>query len=589
MTRRTTTIVAADIVGYSRLMAQDEAGAIERLKAARIRHIDPVIGQWQGRVFKTMGDGLLVEFPNPRAAVLAAFQLQSAMVAENNLLPPEARMLFRIGINLGEVVEDGGDLLGDVINVAARLESIAPPGGICVSRPVRDAATGEEGLRLTELGPQYVKNIPHAIDAWRIEVPGVIAATIAENERASRLSVAVLPFDLRADAATNAILGDAVADDITAQLARFRALTVIARRSAFIFRGSSLPLAEIGQQLGARYLVTGSLQTAGDRLRLGVQLIEAESGYQIWTGRWDGLSHDIFALQDEVTAAVVGSLAPELGAHERRIAGHVGTDNLTAWQLCHQGIEAFFRYSIDSYPQAIAFFEQAIAADPGFALPQAHLARLHSVLVYTGHSKNPFDDIMKGMAHARAAIEIDPRLEEGHIALAALLIPTGQEAEARKALTQAMALNDNNAGAYQIQTFINLFQPVPDPDEMEAAALMALRLSPTEPRAWAFYWAASCARWIRDGRMDENVLGYLEPACRMPQVEYFTLLAAAVMYVRIGRREDAKAMLDKARAKRPGLTLREHVESFRFPYWPTLKKTIDRDYAALVEMGLPPG
>lgn len=589
MTRRTTTIVAADIAGYSRLMSMDEAGVIERLRSVRQSHIDPIIGQWQGRVFKTMGDGMLVEFPDPHAAVHAALQLQRAMMAENRPLAAERRMLFRVGINHGEVVEDGPELLGDVINVAARLESIAPPGGICVSRHVRDAVATEADLQLTELGPQHVKNIPHPVDAWRIEVPGVVAATVAENGRASRLSVAVLPFDLRAEGDTQGILGDAIADDITSQLARFRALTVIARRSAFVFRGSSLPLDGIGQQLGVKYLVTGTLQTAGERLRLGVQLIEADTGYQIWTGRWDGLSRDIFTLQDEVTAAVVGSLAPELGAHERRIMGNVGTGHLGAWQLCHQGIEAFYRYNVDSYPQAIGFFEQAIAADPGFALPRAHLARLHSVLVYTGHSKNPFDDIMKGMAHARAAIEIDPRLEEGHIALAALLTPTGQEGEARKALAQAMALNDNNAGAYQIQTFINLFQPQPDPDEMEAAALMALRLSPTEPRAWAFYWAASCARWIRDGRMDENVRDYLEPACRMPQVEYFTLLAAAVMYVRIGERDSAKAMLDQAMARRPGLTLREHVESFRFPYWTTLKKTIEQDYAALVEMGLPPG
>lgn len=589
MMRRETTIVAADIAGYSRLMALDEAGAIERLREIRQNRIQPIIETWQGRVFKTTGDGLLAEFSDPVRAVRAAFEFQTAILRDERDRPPGRRMLFRIGINNGQVIEDEGEILGDVINVAARLESIAPPGGICISRGVHDACAGIAGLRTTPLGEQFVKNIPYPVEAWRIEVRGVVAVPTTDGGWADRTTVAVLPFPVLSPDPADTVLGDAFADDLTGRLARFRALSVTARRSAFVFRDTESRLPEIGRALGVKYIVSGTLQKSGDRLRLGVQLSEAAGGFLIWTGQWDGESRDIFALQDAATTAVIGGLAPELGAHERRLAEQVPTGNITAWELCHRGIGEFFRYRRDSYPAAIGFFNAAIEADQAFALPRAHLARLHATLVYTGHSADPAADIARGMQLAQAAIQLDSRLDEAHIALAALLVPLGQEAEARAALARALALNDNNVGAYQVQTFVNLFQPRPDPDEMEAAALMALKLSPTEPRAWAFHWAATCARWIRDGELGENVRAHLEAACAMPTVEYFPLLAAAVMNIRCGDRAAARRFLDAALARHPGLTLRDHVQSFRFPYWPKLRPTIDAEYEALVDMGLPRG
>lgn len=589
MSKRPITIVAADLAGYSRLMARDEQGVIDQLRRIREAHIAPVVASFGGRVVKTMGDGMLVEFPSPLMAVRAVLAFQTAMVEAGKNVPPDERMLFRVGINQGDVFEDGGEIMGDVINIAARLESLAPPGGICISRSVRECLSDLSDLRITDLGEQFVKNIPHAVEVWRIEIRGVVASQAVEGGRAARTTVAVLPFSTLSHEPDDAILGDAVADDITTRLARFRALTVIARSSAFTFRDKGLAMPEIGRALGVKYIVSGSLQKVGDRLRLSVQLCEAETGFQIWTGRWDGTSGDIFALQDEAVVAVIGGLAPELGAHERSLARAGQAGNLSAWELCHRGLGEFFKYHRDAYPVAAEYFAASIAADQNFALPRALLARLHAVLVYSGHSQNPVGDITKGMAHATAAIQLDDRLDEAHIALAALLVPQGREAEARAALARAQALNDNNVGAYQVQTFVNLFQPQPDPDEMEAAADMALRLSPTDPRAWAFHWAATCARWIRDGRLDENVRAHLEAACALPQVEYFTILAAAVMNVRLGQRDEAQHLLDRAMAKRPGLTLREHTSSFRFPYWAKLKHTIDAEYDQLVEMGLPRG
>lgn len=556
--RRRTTIVAADLAGYSRLVAQDETGVIERLRALRADLIDPLVAKAGARVVKTMGDGLLVEFPSPLAAVQTAAAVQKAMVDRAAQVMADQRLLFRIGINFGDVILDGDDVLGDVVNIAARLESLAPPGGICISRPVLEATAGALARAPTALGPQYVKNIPEPVEVWRIEVDGVAAPALA----------------------------DGLAEDVITQLSRFRSLFVIARASSFAYRGSTKDARQIGRELGVKYLVTGSMRQSGPRLRLATQLVEADTGHQVWSGRWDRDVQDLFTLQDDLTRAVISGIAPELGANERGMARAKPTESLTAWELCQRGLSEFHQFSASSYQATLDLLQAAIAADPAFALPRALLARWHAVRIFSGRSPDPREDIAQSMAQAMAAIQLDDRLEDAYIGMALILTAMGREADARQALERAQTLNDNHPGVFQAQTFINLFQPRPDPDEMEAAGLTALRLSPNDPSAWAFHWAITCARWIRDGILGQNVRDHLTEACRLPQAENFVLLAGAVMNLELGDEPEARRLLDAALAKNPGLTLQSHVSGFRFPYWPTLKLTIMPHYERLVGLGL---
>jgi adenylate cyclase len=317
MDRRLTTILAADLVGYSRLMAADEEGVIARLRAARSEVIDPAIAEAGGRIVKTMGDGLLVEFGSPVAAVRTALVVQRAMAARETG-PEERRLTFRIGVNLGDIVIDGDDILGDGVNIAARLETLAPPGGLCISRTVHDQVRGKLDAVLTPLGPQPVKNLPEPVEVWRVEVEGARTAPVVNTGQ--RPSVAVLPFDNMSRDADQDFLADGIVEDVISELSRFRDLTVIARNSSFSFRGQALDVRKIAQELGVRYVVEGSVRRSGDRLRLTAQLIDASDGSHLWAGRWDRTMADLFDLQDELTRAIVSAVAPEVSAHERSLA-----------------------------------------------------------------------------------------------------------------------------------------------------------------------------------------------------------------------------------------------------------------------------
>ena len=403
MARKEVTIVAADLVGYSRMMAHDEEGVIERLREARAAIIDPAITAERGRIIKTMGDGLLLEFASPGDAVRAALAVQRAMAQRAAAGLHAEPLRLRIGINHGEVVIDGDDVLGDVVNIAARLESLAPAGGVCVSRAVQEQVAGIADVSLTPLGPQFVKNIPAPVEAWRIEIEGVTAELPTAVARKERPSVAVLAFENRSADPEQGFLADGIAEDVTTQLARFRSLFVVARNSSFAYRGESHDVRRVARELGVRYVVTGSVRRGGNRVRVGAQLVEGETGVQVWTGRWDRDLSDLFDLQDELTHSIITGLAPELGANERRLARRKPTDNLNAWELAQRGLSEFYTYTPVGYLTAYELFHQAAATDPGFALPRALLGRWHAILIFSGRSPDPTTDAEAGLEHALAA------------------------------------------------------------------------------------------------------------------------------------------------------------------------------------------
>ena len=588
MEKRLTTIVAADLVGYSRLVANDEEEVISRFRDLRKEVIYPAISSAQARVIKTMGDGFLVEFPSPRAALNTAIFLQNAVSEREAKGSPETRLVFRIGINHGEVIIDDDDVLGDVVNIAARLESLAPPGGVCVSEAVFTEVAGESDMPLVPLGPQYVKNIPMPVNVWTVPMKGVDISPRRQTSRAERPSIAILAFENNSDDDDQKFLADGISEDVITQLSRFRSLFVIARNSSFSYKGTHKGTREIAHELGVRYLVEGSVRRARNRLRVSAHLIEAKTGEHIWSNRWDRTMSDLFDLQDELTHAIVTELAPELGANERALARHKPTEILTAWEVCQKGLAEFYKYSEESYPAAAKLFQKAIDADPEFALPYALLGRWYSVMVTTGRSKDIPNDVQQGFLNATRAIELDDRLEDGHVALGSLLTLMRQETAAIDALDKAYALNDNNPVMYHARTMLYLYQMEPDTHAMENSAQTALSLNPKDPLAWAFHFMIGTARWIRDlETLRPDVKEAIDAACASVQVDYFPLMIGAVLHVRLGELGQAKYLLDRAITRRPSLTLQTWHAAFPFPIWPRMIKSIELELETLVKLGLP--
>lgn len=585
--RRLTTIVAADVAGYSRLVSQDEEGTLARFRDLRRRLIDPEIAAGGGRLVKTMGDGLLVEFASPVAALRSVLAVQRTMAAGEAGRAEADRIRFRVGINLGDVVVDGDDLLGDGVNIAARLESLAPPGGICLSRAVHDQVQGKIDATLIAMGPQAVKNIPHPVDTWQVQLDDAPAPPPV-TRRAEPPGIAVLPFDNLSSDPDQSFLADGIVEDVTTELSRFRTLKVVARNSAFSYRGTSRDIREIGRELDVAYVVEGSVRRAGDRLRVTAQLIEAETGSHVWADRWDRTMDDLFAVQDELTTAIVTGVEPELGAHERAVSRRKPTESLTAWELCSRGFAEFVKYTEEGYAEALTLYNRAVAIDPDFALPHAYLARWYWVQIVTGRSPEVGPNLKAGIAHAERAVELDPRLELAQAALGVLLAMAGREADAAHVLKSGIAMNPNNAILHFAQTHACLFQQEPDCDLMERSALAAIRLSPRDPLAWGFWVNLGNARLMRRFDWgDPSVLDAYLAATQQPHADYIAFFAVCVCALERSEEDRAKSFLDLALKRYPGLTMANLATAFAFPkyalYYRKFQELADR----LLAVGLP--
>ncbi len=584
MERRLTTIVAADVVGYSRLMAADEEGTIQRFRTLKTEVIDPEISKAGGRLIKTMGDGLLIEFPSPVAALRAAIAVQDFVIKNETAKPAELRMQFRVGINLGDVVIDGDDILGEGVNIAARLESLASPGGICMSRSVYDQVKSKTDASLIALGPQQVKNIPHPIEVWQIGGD----ARIAQDKGSDRPSIAILPFDNLSSDPDQAFLADGIVEDVTTELSRFRTLDVIARNSAFAYRGKSTDIRQIAAELDARYVVEGSVRRAGNRLRVTAQLIEAATGSQLWAERWDRTLDDLFDVQDELTSAIVSGVEPELGAHERAVVRRKPTENLTAWELCQKGYYEFTKYTDESYASAFELYQLAVAADPDFALPHAYLGRWYWVQIVTGRTKDVAADVKTGIDHAQTAVALDNRLELGYASLGVLSAIAGYEEDAVAALDAGERMNGHNAVLQFARTHVCLYQKEPDTAAMERAARLAIKLSPKDPLAWGFWFNLGNAYMLRDFDISDAMAGEMfEKSCRFPNSDFMTFLAAAFHSAAVGKKDAASRYLETAMLRKPGLTAEKWRSLFPFPTFPKYVEACESALQILIELGLP--
>ena len=376
--RRLAAILAADVVGYSRLMEHDETGTLAALKARRNGVLAPMVAQHNGRVVKVMGDGVLVEFGSAVDAVQCAVELQKGFAEANQGTPETRNIVLRIGINLGDVIVEGQDIYGDGVNVAARLESLAEPGNIYISAHVHDHVVGKLELSFEDLGEHTLKNIAKPVRVYR-------AGIGANSERAvppalalpDKPSIAVLPFTNMSGDPEQEYFADGTTEDIITELARNRGLFVIARNSSFTFKGTSVDIAEVGRKLGVRYVVEGSVRKVGRRVRITAQLIEAATGSHIWAERYDRDLEDIFAVQDEVTRSIAAAVPGHLESDIVKASRRKPTESLGAYDHYLRGIEIVSRWRNDDIPQAMAEFETAVKLDPNFARAHAALGLMH--------------------------------------------------------------------------------------------------------------------------------------------------------------------------------------------------------------------
>jgi len=475
MERRLTAILAADVVGYSRLMTIDETGTLAALTSLRKNLVNPKISEHNGRIFKLTGDGILIEFPSVVSAVACAVDIQSAM-RTRNATEPAARIEFRIGINLGDIIVEDGDIFGDGVNVAARLESIAPIGGIAVSQSVRDHVGKRLDLAFEDMGERRLKNIERPIRVYSIPLnsPSTEEASgRASGEREEKPSIAVLPFINMSGDPEQEYFSDGITEDIITDLSKVSGLSVVARNTAFTYKGTPVKVPEVGKELGVNFVVEGSVRKSGSRVRVTGQLINAKDDRHVWADRYDRDLTDIFAIQDEITHAIVEQLKVKLLPQEKRSIAQAPTANVEAYTHYLRGRDFFHRRSKRYYQLARQMFAKAVELDPRYARAYAGIADCDSFLFLYYHEDVGIERILDTSAKALA---LDDRLAEAHASRGLALSLMHRPDEAMQEFEQAIALDPNSFEAHYLYARASFAQ-----GDLERAAALFERAAEIKP------------------------------------------------------------------------------------------------------------
>jgi TolB-like protein/class 3 adenylate cyclase len=554
--RRLAAILAADVAGYSRLMGVDEEGTLAALKAVRQEVTDPRIAEHRGRIVKTTGDGLLVEFASVVDAVRCAVDIQGGMAERNAGTSAERRIEFRVGINLGDIIVEDQDIFGDGVNIAARLEALAEPGGICVSRVVRDQVRDRLDLVFDDMGEQQVKNIARAVRSYRIAPPKPSAPQASDVQAVpapppalpDKPSIAVLPFQNMSGDPEQDYFADGMVEEIITALSRIRWLFVIARNSSFTYKGQAVDIKQVGRELGVRYVLEGSVRKATSRVRITGQLIDAETGAHLWADRFDGSLEDVFDLQDKVASSVAGVIEPALQTAETARSAGRPTADLTAYDLYLRAY-ALLWSSARQIPEALRLMERAIERDPHYGPALAWAGQCCYRLLLDDRSENPAADRLKGIDFARRALEVagdDPGIL---INAAIVLASFGEDIGAMMALAdRALALNPNFARGWHISGTLRLYAG--EPEIAIEHVEVSLRLSPRARFGASLLVLGSALFLCR--RFDEaasKLLLAIQEDPSFPQP--YRVLAAS--YAHMGRLDDARAIIEQLRALTPVL------------------------------------
>ena len=483
MERRLSAIMAADVVGYSRLMGTNEVGTLTSLKGHRAELIDPCIAEHLGRIVKLTGDGMLIEFPSVVSAVECAAHVQREMRERNAPIAEDRRIEFRIGINLGDIIVDDDDIFGDGVNVASRIEGIAKPGGVAVSSAVRDNVGNKLDLVFEDMGDQELKNIEFPVRVYNVVVGASTAkanAGVAEIEiaDADKPSIAVLPFNNMSGDPEQEYFSDGITEDIITDLSKVSGLFVIGRNSSFAYKGKSMQLQQVAAEMGVKFILEGSVRKVGGRVRVTGQLIDGVSGGHLWADRFDRDLTDIFAIQDEITKTIVDQLKIKLLPAEKKALGRAPTASLEAYDYFLKGRRFFHNSTKTLLVLARLMFTNAIEHDPLFARAFAGIATCDARLASWYNMATPADEIL---AIADKALALDPNLAEAHAARGMALANSGRPAEAAAAFERALELDPNS---FDVNFAFGLF--CVNEGKLERAAALyerALECEPDDPQA----------------------------------------------------------------------------------------------------------
>ncbi len=582
--RRLTAVLVADVVGYSRLMGEDEAGTLARLKTLRKDLVQPEITGGRGRIVKLMGDGLLAEFPSVVEAVRCAVDIQKGMAGWEANLPEERRIRLRIGVNLGDIIVEGSDIYGDGVNVAARLEGLAEPGGICISSKVYEEIRNKLPTAFEDLGEQEVKNIrePVRVYRWTEAVADPQPVTPGAEEALplpDKPSIAVLPFTNMSNDPDQEYFSDGITEDIITALSKFRWFFVSARNSTFTYKGQAIDIKQVGHDLGVRYVLEGSVRKAGDRIRVTAQLIEAESGNHIWANRYDRVLADIFDLQDEMQQAIATAVEPELAGAEYERASRKSPKNLDAWDLCQQAFWHLNHRTREDAEKAAPLFEKAISIDPSLARAYAGYARLLVNTVGFGWGTDRDELVSRALSLASEAVRRDDRDSFTHDSLGRALAFSGENDRAVREHRLALQLNPNSA--YTYWALGELLLTAGQPEEGLQQVELAQRLSPRDPLLF-FFMSVKGLCLDRLGRTAEAERAHRQAISLKPTI-FPPYVFLADFYVRHDRLSEARSIMADVMRQIPDLS----VAALRDAAAPAVRSLGEDFVHNLVRAGLP--
>ncbi|WP_119458858.1 adenylate/guanylate cyclase domain-containing protein [Rhodospirillaceae bacterium SYSU D60014] len=575
MERKLAAILAADVVGYSRLMGDDETGTFAVLKSRRKDIFEPLVARHRGRIVKLMGDGALVEFASAAGAVECAVAMQQRMMDANKDLPAHRRIDLRIGINLGDVIADAGDLFGDGVNIAARLETLAEPGGICVSAKVHEEVARKLDLSFEELGEHELRNIPTPVRVFRIrlggEAPRPKPATLSLP---AKPSIVVLPFVNMSGETEQDFFADGLTEDILTELSRFRDLFVISRNSAFKYKGQAISVQQVAKELGVQYVVEGSVRKAGRRVRVTVQLIDAETDRHVWAERYDRQLEDIFAIQDEVTSTIACTLPGRVEAAARDRAARKTPANMAAYECVLAGKVLHHRSTPDDNAEASRLLARALALDPNYAHAHAWMACIFGQAWVHGWCEDRDATWDRVAEELQTALALDDNDSDVHRILAALNVVRGDLDKATYHQERALSLNPNDdlivVQQGEILTWLG------QPEEGIDWIRKAMRLNPYHPER---FWNHLGRAYFVARRYSEAVLAFKR--ITMPDHLHHAFLAAS--YAQMGDETAAADHVREVLKREPEFTVENYLSTLHYRH--------DSDLAhhreALLKAGLP--
>ena len=553
-TRRLAAILAADVAGYSRLMGAEEEGTLAALKAIRRELGDPKVKEHRGRIVKSTGDGLLIEFSSVVDAVRCAVEVQRGMAERNASVPAERRIEFRMGINLGDIIRDGRDIYGDGVNIAARLEALAEPGGICVSRVVRDQVRDKLPYAFEDMGEQQVKNIVRPVRAYSISVGVGSSPVVAEPTPAAdpafapNLSIVILPFVNLSNDPDQEYFADGITEDLTTDLSRVPQSFVIARNTAFSYKGRPLDVRQIGRELGVRYALEGSVRRVGEQVRVNVQLLDAETGAHLWADRFDTDRASLAEAQNEIAGRLARILNLELVAVAARRIERQRSANPNARDLEMRGWAAYYRpRTPGAMEESRQFFERALAIDPQSvdAMTGVALNLLH--FIAGGWSKSPREDEARAAQFLAAALERDANHVMARVAMGLLRRSQNRLGEAQAELEMAVAIDRNCTEALRLLATALLF--LGEPEAAIPHLERAIRLNPRDPNLSGYLWPLGQCHLLL-GQVDEAI-ALLRKACAALPGDYFLHLNLAGALGIRGDLDEARAALAEALRIKP--------------------------------------